>query len=719
MIYQGSAIKVSKTASGIAKLVFDLPGSSVNVFNALMLKELKEAVAAVAASDARGLICTSAKAAFLVGADIKEFTQTFKLPESELLDWVAQSNEIFNAIEDLPIPTVTAINGMALGGGLEMCLATDFRVAADSAALGFPEVNLGICPGFGGTVRAARLLELSAAIEWVSSGKPVKAYDALSVGAVDTVVPADALEEAALDLVEQALAGDLDVQDRRVQKTSALTQTTKTIDKYFSEALTRINKTWGPNYPAAATAIESMWQGGKKTREEALALENRAFVTLARSEIAGNLVQLFLNDQFLKSQARKQVADAKPVTRAAVMGAGIMGGGISYQSALRGVPVLMKDIQQQGLDLGISEASGLLAKQVERGRMSKQKADAVLAAITPTLDYSGFEQVDLIVEAVVENPRVKQAVLSEVEKLVPDTTILTSNTSTISITLLATALQRPENFCGMHFFNPVPLMPLVEVIRGEKTGANAIARTVAYAQALGKTPIVVNDCPGFLVNRILFPYFGAFCQLLRDGVDFREIDRVMEAFGWPMGPAYLLDVVGIDTASHCMKVMAEGFPDRMHYDFRTAIDHLYEAGSYGQKNGKGFYRYEKTAGGRPNRVFDETILDELKPLQGEKREVSDQQILERMMTALCLEAVRCLEDGIVSSAVEVDMGLLLGLGYPRFRGGALRYVDNFTRGELKGLAAFCEMADQYADLGPLYHPTSRLREMAARGETFY
>lgn len=715
MIYQGSAIKVSKTASGIARLVFDMPGSAVNVFNALMLSELKQAIAAVAASDARGLICTSAKASFLVGADIKEFTQTFKLGHAELLDWVAQASTIFNAVEDLPIPTVTAINGMALGGGLEMCLATDFRVASDAASLGFPEVNLGICPGFGGTVRAARLMDINSAIDWVRTGKPVKAYDALSVGAVDAVVSPDMLDDAAEDMIEQAITGELDVQDRRAQKTSALPLGAAQADTLFSEALARTKKDSGPHYPAAATAVEAMWQGALLPRAQALALENKAFATLARSEVAGNLVQLFLNEQFLKGLARKQVADAAPVTRAAVMGAGIMGGGIAYQSALRGVPIRMKDIAQQGLDLGLSEAGKLLAKQVERGRLSQGKADAILAAITPTLDYSGFDQVDLIVEAVVENTRVKQTVLAEVEKLVPDTTILTSNTSTISISLLASALQRPENFCGMHFFNPVPLMPLVEVIRGEKTGATAIARTVAYAQTLGKTPIVVNDCPGFLVNRILFPYFGAFCQLLRDGVDFREIDRVMEAFGWPMGPAYLLDVVGIDTASHCMKVMAEGFPDRMQYDFRTAIDHLYEAGSYGQKNGKGFYRYEQSASGRPTRVFDDSILAVLKPLQQRQQTVSDQQILERMMTALCLEAVRCLEDGIVSSAVEVDMGLLLGLGYPRFRGGALRYVDNFAG----GLAGFCQMADQYADLGALYQPTARLREMAAAGKTFY
>lgn len=718
MIYQGNAIQVNKSASGIARLIFDLPDSSVNVFNELMLRELRAAVAAVAASDARGLICLSgkdgARAGFLVGADIKEFTGTFKLPHAELLAWAAETNEIFNALEDLNIPTVTAINGMALGGGLELCLATDFRVASENTVLGFPEVNLGICPGFGGTVRAPRLMGAASAIEWVASGKPVKAYQALAEGALDAVVPLEMLEDAAEDMIEQALSGELDLQDRRAQKTEPLTMSSEQIQQVFSEGLARVQKLAGEHYPAAATAVQLMWQAAEQSRAAALALENEAFVTLARSETAGNLVQIFLNEQYVKSRAKKLSSNARPVNKAAVMGAGIMGGGIAYQSALRGTPILMKDIAQAGLDLGLAEAGKLLDKQVERGRLDRKKADQVLAAITPTLSYEGFEQIDLIVEAVVENPRVKQLVLAEVEQLVPDSTVLTSNTSTISINLLASALKRPENFCGMHFFNPVPLMPLVEVIRGEHTSADTIAMTVAYAQALGKTPIVVNDCPGFLINRILFPYFGAFCQLVRDGADFRQIDRVMEAFGWPMGPAYLLDVVGIDTASHCMVVMAEGFPDRMQYDFRTAIDHLYEAGSLGQKNARGFYQYVSTAGGRPDKVFDPAVMEQLKPLQTEHdRAFSDDEIRERMMTALCLEAVRCLEDGIVGSAAEADMGLLLGLGYPRFRGGALRYIDNM------GVAEFCEMADRYAELGALYHPTAALRDMARDGRTFY
>lgn len=314
-----------------------------------------------------------------------------------------------------------------------------------------------------------------------------------------------------------------------------------------------------------------------------------------------------------------------------MLGAGIMGGGIAYQSAVKGTPILMKDIREEAIQLGLNEASKLLGNRVEKGRLTPAKMAEALNAIRPTLSYGDFANVDIVVEAVVENPKVKQAVLAEVEGQVKDDAILASNTSTISINLLAKALKRPENFVGMHFFNPVHMMPLVEVIRGEKSSEVAVATTVAYAKKMGKNPIVVNDCPGFLVNRVLFPYFGGFAKLVSAGVDFVRIDKVMEKFGWPMGPAYLMDVVGIDTGHHGRDVMAEGFPDRMKDDRRSAVDALYEANRLGQKNGKGFYAYETDKRGKPKKVFDATVLDVLKPIVFEQREVTDEDIINWMM----------------------------------------------------------------------------------------
>jgi 3-hydroxyacyl-CoA dehydrogenase/enoyl-CoA hydratase/3-hydroxybutyryl-CoA epimerase/enoyl-CoA isomerase len=307
---------------------------------------------------------------------------------------------------------------------------------------------------------------------------------------------------------------------------------------------------------------------------------------------------------------------------------------------------------------------------------------------------------------------VKKSVLAELEALVPETTVIATNTSTISIDSLADALSKPERFCGMHFFNPVPLMPLVEVIRGAQTSPETVASTVAYARALGKTPIVVNNCPGFFVNRILFPYFGAFSTLLNEGADFRQIDRVMEEFGWPMGPAYLLDVVGIDTAVHAQAVMAEGF-ERMQLPFESAIDKLFAQGDLGQKSGRGFYSYSADENGRPQRSANPEIDAVIASCSQASREFSDEEIRDRLLLALCLETVRCVEEGIVDSAIEADMGLILGLGFPRFRGGALRYVDQV------GCKEFCELAKRYERLGAMFAPPQSLLDLASSGAKFY
>ena len=391
-----------------------------------------------------------------------------------------------------------------------------------------------------------------------------------------------------------------------------------------------------------------------------------------------------------------------------------MGGGIAFQSALKGTPIIMKDINQAGIDLGLNEAKKLLTKRVDRKKMDAAKMGDVLNAIKPTLSYGDFDSVDVVVEAVVENIKVKHAVLAEAETKVKPGTVLTSNTSTISITKLAEALERPEDFCGMHFFNPVHMMPLVEVIRGEKSSEKTIATTVKYAKQMGKTPVVVNDCPGFLVNRVLFPYFGGFAGLLRDGADFTKVDKVMEKFGWPMGPAYLMDVVGIDTGVHAEAVMAEGFPERMGRDFKSAVDIMFENNRYGQKNNIGFYKYETDKRGKPKKVVDPSTYDLIAPVCADSKEFEADDIIARMMIPMCLEVVRCLEDNIVETPADADMGLIFGVGFPPFRGGAIRYIEEM------GLQTFVDLCDTYKDdLGPLYAPTEKLRQMAADGKTYY
>lgn len=714
MIYEGKAITVKEIEGGVAQLNFDLQGESVNKFNRLTIEELGAAAEKLQAAEGlKGLVITSSKDVFIVGADIGEFTELFAGSEEELIANNLTANKIFNAIEDLPFPTVTAINGIALGGGFEMCLATDYRVMAEEAKVGLPEVKLGIFPGFGGTVRLPRLIGADNAIEWICMGAEHRADKALKFGAVDAVVPADLLMEAALDLLKQCDEGKFDYKTRRLEKTGKLKLNAMESMMTFETAKGFIAAQAGKNYPSPLEAVKVMQKHSGMTRDKAIEVEAKGFAKMAKTNAASSLVQLFLNDQELKKTGKEWEPKAKKVELAAVLGAGIMGGGVAFQSALKGTPILMKDINESGIELGLKEAKKLLAKRVDKGKMDTAAMADTLNRIRPTLSYGDFGHVDLIVEAVVENPKVKDAVLRETESLVKDDTILTSNTSTISITRLAANLKRPENFCGMHFFNPVHMMPLVEVIRGEKTSDRAIATTVAYARAMGKTPIVVNDCPGFLVNRVLFPYFGGFIGLVRDGADFQKVDRVMQGFGWPMGPAYLLDVVGMDTAKHAGDVMAEGFPDRMKHEGTTAIDVMFDNDRYGQKNNTGFYQYELDKKGKQKKLVDEKTYELLRPVVQSQNEFSDEQIIERMMVPLCIETIRCLEDSIVDTPAEADMGLIYGIGFPPFRGGALRYVDDV------GVAEFCKIADKYQDLGPLYHPTEGMREMAKSGKKYH
>jgi 3-hydroxyacyl-CoA dehydrogenase / enoyl-CoA hydratase / 3-hydroxybutyryl-CoA epimerase / enoyl-CoA isomerase len=707
MIYQGKAITVDSIDNAIAKLTFDLQGEPVNKFNRLTLNELKEVGELLSQkSDIKGLLVTSAKESFIVGADITEFGEMADMDESALADQLRDLNAIFNTIEDLPFPTVTAINGLALGGGLEMCLTTDFRVMASSAKIGFPEVKLGIIPGYGGTVRTPRLIGVDNAVEWIAAGKEYKAKAALDVGMVDAVVAPEMLEAGAVDLLNKAIEGTFDIQKRRREKTSPLPLDDIECLMAFETGKAVVAQQAGKHYRAPITAAKTIEKHAKLARDEAIAVENQAVVKLAQSETAKNMINLFLSDQAMSKKAKAMAAGSPAVASAAVLGAGIMGGGIAYQSAITGTPILMKDIAQAGLDTGMAEAGSLLAKRVSRGRLSAEKMAETLTKIKPTLDYGNIRSADLIVEAVVENPAVKKAVLSEIEALIEEDVILCSNTSTIRITQLAESLKRPENFCGMHFFNPVHRMPLVEVIRGEKSSDKAIARTVNYALAMGKKPVVVNDGPGFLINRILFAYFAGFAALINEGADFVAIDKAAEAFGWPMGPAYLSDVVGLDTGVHAGQIMAEGFPDRMGHTFKTALEVLMENNRLGEKNGKGFYSYEPDKRGKIKKTYDPSVLELIAPHTAAPKEFSDEEIIDRLMIPLCLEAVSCLEQGIADSANDIDMALIFGVGFPPFRGGALLYLENM------GIGTFCEKADQYASLGALYHPTDKLRELA-------
>ncbi len=677
MAYSGPAFSTTMLEDGVVELRFDLAGDSVNKLNQVAIKDFDAATQAIAKDPSvKGVIVTSGKSVFIVGADVTEFGGLFAGGEAAVAQMVASVTTMLNRFEDLPVPTVAAINGVCLGGGLELVLACDYRVMSATATVGFPEVKLGIFPGFGGTVRMPRLIGVDNAVEWIAAAGDKRADAAFKDGAVDA------------NKIEQAMA--------------------------FESSLAFVGAKAGPNYPAPVLAIKCMQEAASKGRDEALAIEAKYFAKAAVTPQASALIGVFLADQVAKKTAGSWAKKSpKEIKLAAVLGAGIMGGGIAYQSAVKGTPIIMKDIVSAALDLGMNEAGKLLSKQVERGRMTPEKMSAALARIRPTLNYGDFKDVDILIEAVVENPKVKKAVFAEVEGMVRDDTIIASNTSTISISYLAEGLKRPQNFVGMHFFNPVSMMPLVEVIRGKQSSEAAIAGTVALAQKMGKTPVVVNDCPGFYVNRVLFPYFAGFHLLVRDGADFQVVDKAMERFGWPMGPAYLLDVVGMDTAVHAAAVMADGFPDRMRPDYANATSILVDNKRYGQKNNVGYYSYVPDKKGKPKKTPYPQAYELIKGAVAARREFAPDEIVARCMIPMVNEVARCLEEKIVASPFEADLALIYGLGFPPFRGGACKYVDQM------GVANFVALADKYAALGKLYEAPKLLRDMAAGNKKFF
>lgn len=713
-LFDGKLIRLVSLADGIVELQFDAEGAPVNVFNNATVTELTQAIDVLeATADIKGLLVTSTKSVFIVGADITEFGPVFKMPLDQMKAYFGANNNNLKRLERLPFPSVVAINGFALGGGFEFCLACDYRVMSTEAKVGLPETGLGIVPGWGGTVRLPRIADVGTAASWITSARHQSAQAALDAGAVDAITVADVLRDEALATLNNAIADSSETESRRQAKQNGLDKSSDEIIEEAKQACGKVLMQLAKQI-APAKSVELLAAAGNKDFDEALAMETDCFCELATGYQARALVGNFLNDQYV-SKVSKGYAKQSTVEldQAAVIGAGIMGGGIAYQNALRGVPVVMKDIAQEALDLGMKEAGGLLAKNVKRGKMSQEQSDAILGSITPTLDMAPLEGSKVIVEAVVENLKVKQAVIGELEDAVSEDTIIASNTSTILISRMAESLKRPENFAGLHFFNPVHAMPLVEVIRGEKTNEATVAALVDYVLKLGKKPIVVNDCPAFLVNRVLFPYFMGFEQLLLDGADYQRVDAVMEQWGWPMGPAYLADVVGIDTLDHCQEVLAGDFPDRMARLDNSSFNALYTAGNLGQKTGSGYYEYSRDENGRPSKKASDSTVKMLGELTSAQGEFSDEEIIMRCMMPMAIEMARCLEEGVVASPAEADMGLLYGLGFPTFRGGVVRWMDEV------GMKALCEASDRLAPLGKAYVATNAMRAMAAEGKSYY
>lgn len=692
-MYSGETMVLTDLGDGLVEWSFDTHGAPMNSLGAAALKEWAEVLDVLeSGAGIKGLLLTSAKSSFIAGANIKEFPTLFSGSAESIWDWARHVQTLCNRLESLPFATVAAIDGAALGGGFELVLSADRRILSPSAVLGLPEVTLGICPGWGGSVRLTRMIGLTPALPWLLEGKSRNAREALEAQVADLVTQSSSLKDTALQsLVALAEKGPSTWNQIRAKKRAPLPHLEEVPESFQKYVI-------APGKIPASTILKSVQTHCYLPFDEALALEAECFAMLAKDDDASALIGLFISEQRLKKRVKQLAGGARPIEFGAVVGAGLMGGGIAYQAAINGVPISLRDIKQEALDLGVDTARSILNTAVGKGRMTSEAANEVLHKIHPTQNYDGFDKARLVIEAVVEKYEVKSQVLADIESRIHPDAVLTSNTSTISINALAEGLQRPSQFCGMHFFNPVPVMPLVEVICGAQTSPQAIADTVNFAIDLGKKPIVVQDCPGFLINRILFPYFNAFNRLLLDGVSFEYIDKVMLDFGWPMGPAHLADVIGLDTMVHADRVLQNGYPERMSQPATVIVEQLFAQGFVGKKGGAGFYDY-----GAGTRLPSAAALA-LTSFSVSSTPVRDEQIVERLLIPFCTEALRCLDERIVETADDVDLGAVMGLGFPRFRGGPLRYI------EALGLEVFASTIRRYAGLGALYEVPEGLAE---------
>jgi 3-hydroxyacyl-CoA dehydrogenase / enoyl-CoA hydratase / 3-hydroxybutyryl-CoA epimerase len=623
--------------SGIGWVVFDDPNAKVNIFNPAVFAQLDKILDELQQRKPKGVVFISGKPdIFIAGADIKELEKIRDAAHGEELSRAGQKT--FEKIEQLGVPTVAAINGACLGGGCEMALACSLRVATDNpkTQIGLPETQLGIIPGWGGTQRLPRLIGLRGALDIIVPGKSLNAVRALKVGLVDAVVPTVVLREAVVRA--------LDKRERRSPSSWPPAFLVRNIARKQVLARTR------GHYPAPLKAIEVAGRG--------FDAEARALGEVAATPQCKNLIRVyFLREKYAK--LRVGCAEGWKATKVGVLGAGVMGGGIAQWCSARGLTVRLKDIKSEFVAAGMKRIADVYREGVKRRRISELDAQHGLERVHPTTEYTGFGDCDLVIEAVLEKIEVKRALFNELTPRLKGDCTVASNTSAIPIDELAKASGRPEQFVGIHFFNPVHRMPLVEVVRGTKTASEVVGAAVEFAKQLKKIPIVVRGSPGFLVNRLLMPYLNEAGVMLGEGVGVEAIDKAMLDFGMPMGPLRLIDEVGIDVAFDVARELADAFKERM--TVAPILQQLHELGLKGRKGGAGFYVYS----GKKEQV---------NPKFSGGKSVSAADVQHRLLHVMIAEAKRCLDEKVVETEDDVDVGMIFGTGFPPFRGGLVKWA---------------------------------------------
>ncbi len=710
-----AAFKYTVRDCGIAMLTFDLPGERVNKLTTPVMEQFSQVIDELAGNQkVEAIIIESAKEGiFIAGADIREIQGVNDPRMGETLARKGQA--IFDRLESLPVPVIAAIDGACLGGGMELALACHYRIVTDhpKTVLGQPEIKLGIIPGFGATQRLPRLVGIQQGMEMILTGKNIYPRKAKKIGLADDVVPREILTRAASDLANQVMGTGWKRPEGMRRKRNAMElalETTPPARKFlFKKIRERTEKQAGRHYPAPLKAIEAVEQGMLLGMPQGLALEARFFGETAVTSVSKNLIRVFyLQEEFKKDPGVADVAVAPlPIGKVGVLGAGVMGGGIAELFAEKNIPVRMKDIRTEAIAGGLKAAYKVLDAKRKKRILDRKDFDRKFGHMSGTTDYTGFKRVELVVEAVLEKMDVKKQVLTEVEEHLPPEAIFATNTSSLSVSELATVSRNPQKVVGMHFFNPVDKMPLVEVIRGEQTSDETVATLVALSKKLGKTPIVVGDREGFLVNRILMPYLNEGALLLEEGVSIETVDRLMLDFGMPMGVFILLDAIGLDIALKVAAILHEAHGDRMRPS--VVLEKMVEAGRLGKKNNKGFYAYK----GKERSVAAETTAI-IGGLKTGPTGILEKEISGRLVLTMINEAARILDEGIVDRPSVVDAGMIFGTGFPPFRGGLLRYADSL------GAASILRDLEDYAGrYGDRFEPAELIREMAGEGRSFY